>query len=144
MGGIFMKKLLFPIFLITIMIMSCCIPTNAAVLPEDIDIVLFEVKEITDNKALMERMKHGITDDNSLNINTEISKDIFTDEKGIDYKAIIHDKKTTSQKIKSTCNIDGTTTDLYVANANVECLLIPVESDNEIITQGYGNSNLKK
>jgi len=129
------------IILLTVFILAIgSMPVFASTSPDEK--VIFNVQEIQDWNDLEQRMDNGVTDDSSVKVDGTISDEIYTDDKGRQFKAIVSDKKITSQKVKTVKTKEGKIVNSYVANAIVETRLDPLNvggnlmaisgSDNDI------------
>lgn len=95
-----MKKLC--VFLITLLLLMCCISGAAFAMVSDNIVVVFEKQEIKDHKTLFERAKKGITDYDGFIAEWEGSKELKVD------------KYLTTQKLKSVKDKNGSLTTSYV------------------------------
>ncbi len=123
------KKHLIILLMMFIMAISC-VPVLASTSTNEE--VVFKAQEIKNWKDLEERMDKGITDDSAVQVRGTISEEIYTDEKGRQFKAIICNKKITSQKIMAVKTKEGKTENSYVANALVEARLEPIKANGNL------------
>lgn len=112
-----------------ILVLVCALLLNTGFVSaksnENTEKVVFETKEITDEKILQDRMEKDITDDKEFKADCTLDKESLFDSDGKEYTLKLKSIKATSQKIKETVKANGDSLSEYSAFINAEISVTP-------------------